>query len=196
MPRKTVPVMLRIKGEKRRFHLPFERDRKELIMISSHPTKEDHVLVWRKRKEEFGEMDWHHVSAYEAKVTEKGIQEDPKKRVVSSIGDATPETPADTKVMDVFHVKVHPDLRGKGLGTAVREHMIAMGKNLETRGVYFPRTEDHPTEFYQERGFDKEHEARMEELDYCNREGLVDLSKKLEEKGFKVLWAKHRKYKD
>jgi len=195
MPTKRVPLLLRFKGEKKRFHLPFEKEGRELLMVSSHPTKKDHVLVWRKSKEALELMDWHHVSAYEAKLTEKGIQEEPK-RVVGVIGDKEIPGPGSENAFDVFHINVEPRLRGKGLGTAAREHMISMGKQLDSEKFFFPRTEGHPREFYKQRGFDEGHEASMEDLNYSKRKGLVNLSKKLEEKGFKVLWAKHRKYKD
>jgi len=182
----TVQMMIR----KRRYSVPFSKKvdptgqlRGRVVMVTNNPADPAGVLVWREGSLKPGKV---FITAFAAKLGKTKINESPPEKM-ATLDLAFDKTGRE---MNVFHLVLDPAIRRKGFGTAIREMMIQRARRGGHESIRFPTSESHPDQFYAERGFDSRHSANIGDLDYTRRPGLVDWGKQLEEKGFRIYWAK------
>ena len=174
---------------------PLRKYKEKVVMVTSHPadkTGKKRVLVWRE-----GELSKGNPSLYalEAELRKDGTIEE----IPSREGPYPVEICLNNKgnVMDVYHFGIEIPLRGRGLGTALREILIERAKKEGKREIAFPNSTGHKYEYYSKRGFEKtgrRHQASMKELEDKKSKDQTNWYKNLEESGFKIYWAKSKKY--
>ena len=186
-------VEVKIKGKK--YQMPFKQGKVEVVMMTNHPTDKNRAMVWVKQKEKVGNVFGHSLIAREVLLEEGRIMyADPSGHSYSFEVGKKPK-----KSMDTSDFYIKPSFRKKGLGTVIREIIISEAKKRKVKEIEFPKGRAHHPEFYEERGFEqrrRKYTATIEQLDYSKNPNIqLDWSKKLEEKGFKIYWAKSGKFK-
>lgn len=188
--------IVEVKIEGKTYQLPFKQQNKKVLMITNNPEVKGGVLVWLKGEEKVGSFYGHNLIAHQA-IPYKGKIEKVggEAGYIYSFGSNPKLNNKKSQFIDVTNFFIKPPFRKKGLGTAIREIVLSKARRTKVNRVDFPKGLDHHPEFYKERGFNRDHKATPEQLNYTKNLNLVEWSKKLEEKGFKIYWAKSSKFK-
>jgi GNAT superfamily N-acetyltransferase len=199
-------VEVTIKGKK--YQIPYKQGKIELVMVSNHPTEKNKILIWMKQEHVWvrGEEKKEGIKFGDYLVAREAVMEKGKIHYTGTTGHMYSfgrDVGADKRkrIIEVSDFYVDKGLRRAGVGTIFRELTIAESKRREAEEIEFPTGMAHYPEFYEQRGFKKRpgekggFVATPGQLDYSKQKGLVNWGKKLEEKGFKIYWAKSSKYK-